>query len=107
MEVERQGDGRWHFALGVVERWIVGLCATALVGMCYAGWSSIVAKQDKQAELTAALAQQQAVTNAQMVTLQAQLADVPGLTSSIAELRVQASRNAEDIAEIRAMRGLK
>jgi hypothetical protein len=107
MDAEQQNDGHWHFTLGPVERWIVGACAAALLGLCYGGWSSIVSKQDTQADLLAKVVTQQAVTSAQITTLQAQLADVPSLTRQIAEIKVQADRNTEDIQELRGMRGLK
>lgn len=107
MDVEQKNDGRWHFALGPIERWIVVVCASALLGLCYGGWNSIVTKQDTQADLLAKVVTQQAVTSAQITTLQAQLADVQSLTRQIAEIKVQADRNTEDIQELRGMRGLK
>ena len=107
MDVEQQNDGRWHFALGPVERWIVGIAAAALLALCYGGWQSIVSRQDSQADLLAKVVTQQAVTSAQLTTLQAQLADVPNLTRQIAEIKVQVQRNTDDIHELRGMRGLK
>lgn len=106
MDLEDKG-GRLHFSLGPVERWIVGVGAAALLGLCYGGWSSIVTRQDTQADMLSRLVTQQAVTSAQITTLQAQLADVPSLTRQMAEIKVQVDRNTDDIHELRGMKGLK
>lgn len=46
-------------------------------------------------------------TNAQIAMLQSQLANVPGLSSELAEVKVQVKRNTDDITELRGMKGLK
>lgn len=106
VDVQRSDSG-WHFSLGPVERWVVGIGAAALVGMISWLGNSFSTRLDRLEQLLAASATQQAVTNAQMSTLSAQLADVPNLTRQMAEIRVQVTRNSEDIAEIRKLRNVR
>lgn len=100
-------DGQVRFRLGPVERWVALTGAAVLVAI--GGWaaSSVTARLDKQGEAINELARQQAVTNAQLSTLSAQLADVPGLTRQMAELRVRVDRHDEDLRELRGTKGLK
>lgn len=48
-----------------------------------------------------------AVVQADIQGLRGQLSDVPRLTSTVAELKVQVERDRADIAELRAVRNLK
>ena len=105
MEIERQQDGRWHFALGVVERWVVGVVAAIAIGVVVLGFNSVKDQLSKQNDLIDDLVQKQAVTNVQMVQLQAQLADIPRMLRDMAELRVRVDRNTDDIHELRGKRG--
>lgn len=107
MDLKPQGDGRLHFSLGPVERWFVFAGASALVAVL--GWfaNSITSRLDSLAEAQGSLKTQQAVTNAQLLTLSTQLADVPELTREMAELKVQTERNSEDIKELRNTRNLR
>jgi hypothetical protein len=107
MDVERRDDGRWHFSLGIIEKWIVTIVATAFLGGVYWFVSSTLGNQAETAKAINALATQQAVTNAQMTTLSTQLADVPSITRQMAEMGVQVKRNTDDISELRKLRGLK
>lgn len=107
VDLEPRGDGRLHFSLGPVERWAVGIGAAVLVALI--GWvaNSITTRLDGLADAQGTLRTQQAVTNAQLTTLSAQLADVPQLTRQMAEIKVQVDRNSEDIKELRSTRNLK
>lgn len=112
MDLTPQPDGRLNFSLGPVERWVVAGAATLLtilVGVVYAGITGKIGDQSTvQAETNKTLqqvVQQQAVTNAQMSTLSAQLADVPQLSRQMAETRVQVERNTQDISDLRRVRG--
>jgi hypothetical protein len=107
MDLQPNGDGRLHFSMGPVERWIVGVGAAALVAIL--GWyaNSITTRLDSLAEAQGALKTQQAVTNQQLVTLNLQLADVPTLTRQIAELKVRVDAHDEDIRELRTTRSLR
>lgn len=96
MDLERQSDGRLHFSLGIVERWIAGVCGAAVVGVMWWLVSSM------QTVLT-----QQAVTNQQLLTISAQLADVPGITRRMAEHDVRIERLEADVKEVRATRRLQ
>lgn len=107
MEVERAQDGRWHFALGPVERWVVASVVGVLIFVLIAGFHSWALQLQRLTKSYNDLAKQQAVTNAQLATLSQQLADVPAITRQIAQLQVQVNRNTSDIAELRKVRGLK
>lgn len=107
VDLERQGSGRLHVALGPVERWVVRGVAAAFIGGLYWFGSNVIGRLDTQGEAIQKLATGQAVTNAQITTLSTQLADVPALTRQMAETRVQVERNTQDIAELRKLRGLK
>lgn len=48
-----------------------------------------------------------AVVQADIQGLRGQLSDVPRLTSTVAELKVQVERDRADIAELRAVRNLR
>lgn len=103
----QQENGQQRILLGPVERWVVVSAAAALIAI--GGWAarSVSERLDKQGEAIAALATQQAVTNANLTTISAQLANVPALTSDVAELKVRVDRHDEDIRELRGTRGLK
>lgn len=107
MDVERAGDGHWQFRLGPVERWVATAVAAALLSIIAWLANSFSTRLDRLEQLLATSTTQQAVTNSQMGTLSAQLADVPNLTRQMAEVQVQVRRNSEDIAELRRIRGVK
>lgn len=107
MDVERDGAGRWRFSLGPVERWAVGIGAAALIAMVTWLANSFAQRLDRLEQLLGTSTTQQAVTNAQMTTLSAQLADVPTLTRQMAETQVQVKRNTEDIQELRRLRNVR
>lgn len=107
MEIERGADDHWHFKLGPVERY--GVAAAALLLVTSLGWifdQTLSQLRDQRAsiieqgkQLTSVITQQ-AVTNAQLSTLNQQLADVPSLTRQMAELKVQVERNSSDIHDL-------
>lgn len=106
MDLERK-EGRWHFSLGTVERWVVAAGASALLAVAYWFVSSVTGRLDRQSDSLANLATQQAVTNNQLVTLNLQLADVPSLTRKMAEIEVRVDRLEEDTRELRTTKGLR
>lgn len=113
MDVERK-DGRWHFSLGTVERWVAAGIGAGFVSLLIWGANSFTARMDKQADglektndTMQKVVTQQAVTNGQIATLSAQLADVPALTRKMAEIEVRVDRLEEDTRELRGTRGLK
>ncbi|GEM_PF-923173 len=111
MDLQRQPDGRRHISLGPVEWAIVGGAASVLlvlVGIVYTGITSKIEDQARsQKELAASMAlvsQQVAVTNGQIQTLTAQLADVPRLTRDMAEVKVRVEQHDLDIRELKQLR---
>lgn len=93
MDVEQNREGQWHFSLGPLERWIVGLASVALIGMFVFIFNSFSVRldrqgdaQDKQLEAQRTMATQLAVMSGQMTTLNAQLADVPGLNTRVTKI---------------------
>lgn len=107
MEAQAEENGNYRFKLGPVEKWIVGLGATAIVVV--AGWaaSSVNTQlQDTTAKLNT-LITQQAVTNQQLMNLSTQMADIPQLRTQMTELKVRVDRHDEDLKELRNTRGLR
>lgn len=110
----QQNDGRAHFALGPVERWIVAGGAgllSVLGGLVYTGVTSRIDLQARaQAEMNSMLTEiskQQAVTNGQIQTLSAQLADVPRLSRDMAEVKVRVDQHEQSIRELRQTRAAR
>lgn len=107
MDIERQDRSRWHFALGPVERWIVGIVAASLIGGVVWFVSALLTKLDTQGLTLDTLSVQQAVTNSQLESLRLQLADVPGLSVRLARTEVRLQAAEEEIKELRRMKGLQ
>jgi hypothetical protein len=49
----------------------------------------------------------QAVANSQLLTMNAQLADVPAIKLELARHAIQIEQNKQDVQELRQIRGLK
>lgn len=107
MDINRSADGHWHFRLGPVERVVMGGAFALLVFLL--GWvfRNFDTRLETQAKTMQEVVTAQAVTNAQLTTLSGQLADVPGLTRQMAELKVQTERNTQDIHEIQQVKRLR
>lgn len=105
MDVQRQEDGRWHFALGPVEKWIVAVIAVGLLAGLGTGFSYTVTTMQK-------LVVGQALESQQLLQMQVTLAGVPNLQQQVVELDVKVARdtsdianNAHDIHELQQVRG--
>lgn len=114
MDIERANAGRWHFSLGAVEKWVVGIVAAGFVAGCYWFATNLLDELREQKRISAeqsatlnTLSVQQAVTNSELSSLRQQLADVPGISNRLARAEVQIQANADQIRELRQMRGLK
>lgn len=103
MDVERDGDGRWHFALGVIERWVAGIVVAVLGYFLF----TFAQNSKEQTDRLAKVETQQAVTNQQLATLTLQLADVPSMSGRVSKNEVRLENVEEQIRELRQMRGLK
>lgn len=104
VDLQRQPDGRLHFSLGPVERWVATACAAGLVSAAYWFASSVTSRLDKQNEGMQTIVTQQAVMSGQIQTLSAQLADVPRMSRQVAEIQVRVDRHEQDIKELRSLR---
>ena len=97
MSVDVQpAGGRMVLHVGPVERALmvaIGMTVVAVVGW---SWD----KLNKMSESMSGMSLQLAVTNVRSDTLATQLADVPGLTKQIAEMRTQIDRNTRDIHDL-------
>lgn len=96
VDLQQQGDGRQHFTLGKVEKWVVGVVGAAFLGGGFWLVSSVQT-----------LVTQMAVANAQLSSLNNQLSDVPGLSKQVVELKVRVDNHDDEIDELRSVRNLK
>lgn len=107
MDVERIGDGSWHFRLGVIERWVVTAGAAVLAGVC--AWVVVEFRdqlKSQQATLGALLTAQ-AVANQQLGQLSRQLEQVPGIVQGMAEVKVRVDEHERRIHELEQVRRLR
>jgi predicted outer membrane protein len=93
-------SGRRTFSLGPVELWVVGIAASSVVGLVSLFASSITSRMEEQGKTLQTVVTQQAVTNGQLQTLSAQLADVPALTRTQAEIKVQIAEHERRITRL-------
>lgn len=100
MDVERKDDGRWHFALGTVERWIIGVSVSAVFGFTAWSWNTYAANQAKYNENQQELLRATAVTNSKLETISAQMVSIPTLLQATAQMKVQVDRNTVDIRDL-------
>ncbi|PXV60903.1 hypothetical protein SAMN04487785_1133 [Dyella jiangningensis] len=107
MDLTNSSDGHLHLRLGPVEKLVAGGLTALLVFLL--GWvfHNFDNRLQTQADTMNKVVTAQAVTNAQLQTLSTQLADVPGLTRQMAELKVQTERNTQDIHEIQSVKRLR
>src|SRR3546814_15971693 len=78
MDLERRDDGRMHFSLGPVEKWLAVLCGLAMAGT--GAW---------QVRSTQSLLIQDAVTNEQLRVLNAQATDWMEMRDDVTEQKVR------------------
>ncbi|WP_379988463.1 hypothetical protein [Dokdonella soli] len=107
MNVDRQDDSHWHFSLGPVEKWVVAGALSMLIGAFGYIGSGFATRLDEQGKTLQRLSEQQAVANAQMLTLTTQLSDVPGLTRAMAETKVRVDDNTRRIGDLEQLRKLR
>lgn len=107
MDITRLDGDHMQFRLGPVERWVIGVASLLLMSLLGYIFHSFDARLETQARTMQVVVTNQAVTNSQLSTLSAQLADVPGLTQKLAEIKVQVDRNSSDIHELQQVRKLR
>jgi hypothetical protein len=102
MDIEGVDGEGTKVKLGVVERRVLSGAFALLVFLLGYVFHNFDSRLEEQGKSMAAMATQQAVTNSQLQTLSQQLADVPGLTQRVVELRVQVDRNTADIHDLQS-----
>lgn len=107
MDLQPSSDGRWHFSLGIVEKWLVGFGVTALVSVVIFGGRYTVNKLDTLNDGVVELAKQQALTNYQLQIMNTQMADMPAVKLEVAKHAVLIDQNTQEIKELRQTKGLK
>ena len=114
LEIDRQDESRWHFALATTDKWIIGLILGVLFSVLgYIGhqfssqMENLRGRNDLLVETMQRVVIQQAVTNAQMGTLSSQLADVPGMAKAIIEVKIRGEDNTRRIGDLEQLRNLK
>ncbi len=100
-------DGRKRYMIGAVEMWICVVVATSLLAIVAWGAVWVITSINDLGKTVASMDARTQVIQAQGNTLTLQLADVPRLTTRVAELSVQVDRNSDDIKELRSVRGLR
>lgn len=103
MDLEQSNNGRQHFTLGPVERWLVA--GAGLMVIAVGGW--FVKSINEQQKTLQTVVTQQAVTNSQLTTISGQLLDIPALRAQTAEIKIRTDRLEQDVREMRQTRGLK
>jgi len=114
LEIDREGEARWRFALAPTDKWIIGIILGVLFSVLgYIGhqfsnqMETLHAREDLLVETMQHVVIQQAVTNAQMATLSSLIADVPGLAKAITEIKIRGEDNTRRIGDLEQLRNLK
>lgn len=107
IESDATGAQPHRITLGPIEKIIAALAVSAMVGMPVYLWKKAEARADDQDITLRAVDTRTQVMSQQMATISSQLADIPTLRTQMAENKVQITRNTQDIAELRDMKGLK
>lgn len=96
MDLKPQPDGRLHFSLGPLEKWVAVAIGAGAIAV--AGWN---------VRATQTLLTQQAVMGEQMKALVAQNTSIPGLRNDVAVLQVRVSNLEEKTRELERTRGAR
>lgn len=107
MERINDAEGRKRFILGPVEVALAGLIPTILCALLIGNWNSATDTIAKQGDALGEMSKQMASMSTQLSQLNTQLADLPSLRTRVTQMEGDVQRNKQDIAEIKAMRGLR
>lgn len=107
VSTRRHDDGRKVFIVGPVERWIVGLTASAVIAMMYGYGSSVMDKLDLVSSSAARIEIAQAVTSNDINELKAKQALMQQEVAKIPRLEIQVQNNSEKMRDINNTKGLK
>lgn len=104
MDITRDAGGRKQFVLGPVELWIVAAVAAAVLGGCAMIVQAYALRIDKLTDTATATNTRLEVMTAQLVALNALVADVPDLRNRVGRLEVIAENNRERIKTLEGVR---
>ena len=103
----RHDDGRKVFIVGPVERWILGVAASLVVGLSYGFGQSVSNKLDLVSSSASRIEIAQAVTTNDINEIKAKQALMAQEVAKIPRLEIQVQNNSEKIRDISNTRGLK
>lgn len=107
LSTRRHDDGRKVFIVGPIERWIVGIAASAVVALMYGYGNSVMNKLDNVSDSAARIEIAQAVTANDINELKAKQALMQQEVSKIPRLEIKAETNAEAISDLKRTRELR
>ena len=103
----RHDDGRRVYVVGPIERWIIGITASIVVGLLYAYGNSVTTKLDEVNATSTRIEIAQAVSSNDISELKAKQAIMATEVAKIPRLEIQALNNAQNIRDLRESKGLK
>lgn len=103
----RHDDGRKVFIVGPVERWILGVAASLVVGLIYGFGQSVSNKLDLVSSSASRIEIAQAVATNDINEIKAKQALMAQEVAKIPRLEIQVQNNSEKIRDINNTKGLK
>lgn len=103
----RHDDGRKVYVIGPVERWIIGVAASAIVAMLYAYGNSVTSKLDEVNATGMRIEIAQAVTTNDINEMKAKQMLMQQEVAKIPRLEIQVQNNTEQLKEHSRVRNLK
>ena len=103
----RHDDGRKVYVVGPVERWIIGVAASLVIGLMYAFGQSMSNKLDLVSSSASRIEIAQAVTTNDINEIKAKQALMAQEIAKIPRLEIQVQNNSEKIRDLSNTRGLK
>lgn len=103
----RHDDGRKVFIVGPVERWILGVAASLVVGLLYGFGQSVSNKLDLVSSSASRIEIAQAVTTNDINEIKAKQSLMQQEIAKIPRMEIQVQNNSEKIRDLSNTRGLK
>lgn len=106
-EDEGRADGHTRVTLGPVERWLVGITVTVIVGVVVSSSGWVVTSVQSMLERQASTKTQLDSIDVQLQSMRTQLADVASLKIEIAKTEIRVDQHDQDIRELKQLRQVK